>query len=746
MLSRKSGGFARVLSIIKGFMKTALLTSLLLAVPIVCTALEGIVVLSSGEPVHDALVTVLGYTGTARTDAEGNFIWAPDPTLPFEVLVVLPGGQYMAPVLVERIPTDGPLVITVRPLVIESVTVSSGAAPHIEAPPAAAATLLPEEDIVERQPARLTQVLARVPGAGSVSDLHAAVPSLRGLARGRTLLLIDGARVTTERRAGPSATYLDPVFLQAVEVTRGPGSVAYGSDAFGGVINAVTKKPEPGTPLRARVRGAFGAGLPEKTVGVEVSDGFEGGGVIFQARYRDFDAYRSPDGEIFNSQASDRGFFGRFVHEVGQGEFSVGWQTDQGRDIGRPDNRGMERVTTYPREDSNRFTTSYDMDPWWGFSRVLFEGFLGSYRLLTERVETGIPDEPARFTASDVSARDFGFRGKLVKPVGRARIDLGVDVNGRIGLEALDALELRDDAGEPIEESEQLAIEDARRIDSAVYASTEALVGSRFTAGGGLRFDHVTTRNQGGFFGDLGTSNDAVSGYASLKADLGGGYQLTGQFAHGFRDPTLSDRYFFGISARGIVIGNPELEPERANQFDVAFRSVKGNLRWAVYAYSYHFDSLIERFETMEDVFTFRNRGEAVIRGVELELQSRLGERTTIDLNTQISRGQTTDDHEPLDDIPAPNLKVDIRNDFSEKLYGEFRIALFAENNRQGPTEIVTPSYVVLDLGAGWRVGETLELRGTVRNLLDKAYPISPDRRAVLAPGINAVVTVVAEF
>ncbi len=73
-------------------------------------------------------------------------------------------------------------------------------------------------------------------------------------------------------------------------------------------------------------------------------------------------------------------------------------------------------------------------------------------------------------------------------------------------------------------------------------------------------------------------------------------------------------------------------------------------------------------------------------------------------------------------------------------------VAVFARDERPGPTEIVTPSYATVDLGAGWRLSESVELRATVRNLFDSAYPASPDRRAVLAPGINAVITVVGEF
>ena len=728
------------------FLKIIALFNLFSVIATISVAFEGVVVLKSGEPVQNALVTVLGESSTTKTNAEGHFIWSPDPPLPFEVLIVLAGGHYMAPVLVERIPTNEPVVITVNPLVTESVIVSSGVAPTIESPPAAGATLIQQGNIAKRQLPRLTQVLAKVPGASSLSDLHTAVPSLRGLARGRTLLLIDGARVTTERRAGPSATYLDPFFLQAVEVTRGPGSVAYGSDAFGGVINAVTKQPERGAPMRMRVRGLLGAGLPEQTLGIEVSDGFERGGAIFQARYRNFDAYQSPNGEVFNSQASDRGFFGRFSHEVGQGNFSVGWQTDQGRDIGRPDNRGREQVTVYPREDSNRLTTSYDMDPRWGFSRVLFEGFLGSHRLVTERVKSDIQGGLKRFMASDVSAGDFGIRGKTIRPVGRARINIGFDVNGRIGLEAIDSFQLTDTEVGLVDDSRQLAIENARRIDSAVYASTEALVGSHLTVAGGFRIDHVTTRNRGGVFGDLETSNDAISGFSSIKIDLGGGNQMTGQFAHGFRDPTLSDRYFFGVSGRGVVIGNPDLKPEYANQFDLAFRSGTGRRRWAIYLYRYQFESLIERFETMEDVFSFRNRGEAIIQGLEFEFQSQVAANLNIDLNASISQGRSIDNGESLADIPAPNIKIEINKEFSETLYGDVRLAVFAKDERPGPTEVETPSYTLIDLGAGWYIRETFQLRGTIRNLLNKIYPTSPDRRAVLAPGINMVISLVATF
>jgi iron complex outermembrane receptor protein len=705
-------------------------------------AFDGRVVDASGAPVAGAEVAILGHPSGARTDLGGYFRWTPDPLPPFEILVVLSGGNYMAPFYVSELP-DGVLIVTVEPLLSEDVVVTSGAAPNIDATPASATATIAREDIETRHPVTLTEVIANLPGAGSLSDLHTSVPSLRGLARGRTLLLIDGARVTTERRAGPSASFVDPFFLDGVEVSRGPGSVGYGSDAFGGVIHARTRRVESRSPTRVRARGALGAGLPEATAGVELTHGLDRGGVVVQARYRNFENYRTPEGEIHNSQASDRGFLARVTHELGDGELSAGWQTSLGRDVGRPDSRGEAVTTSYPEEDSNRLTLSYDLEPRAGFTRIGFEGFWGRYQLVTQRDEMATAGTPASRAVGDVTADDFSFRSFGVRPVGSARWEMGVDVNGRYGLEARNVSSVLTEDGAELDE---LAIESARRADVGLYTSTEILLSPKWSLGAGARVDHVTTNNEGGLFGDRSTSNAALSGYGSLTVGLARGLSLTGQLAHGFRDPTLSDRYFHGVSGRGVVTGNPNLEPERANQLDAALRFVRAKTRWAVYGYFYRFSNLIERFESDQDLFFFRNRGRADIRGFEVEMLSELGGKVTLEVSAQIARGDTRDDGGSIDDIPGANLKFQLRRGLADRGYAELGVALFVEDDLPGPTEIVTPRYATMDLSGGWRLSKNVELRGLVRNLFDSAYPVSPDARAVLAPGINAVVTVVAEF
>jgi outer membrane receptor for ferrienterochelin and colicin len=98
----------------------------------------------------------------------------------------------------------------------------------------------------------LLQVLERVAGL-NVSSTFLADSSLIAVRgdqtranAGHILILINGRPVREILEGGVSSDILEsfPVnALERIEVVKGPGSVLYGSDAFSGVINLITKKP-----------------------------------------------------------------------------------------------------------------------------------------------------------------------------------------------------------------------------------------------------------------------------------------------------------------------------------------------------------------------------------------------------------------------------------------------------------------------------------------------------------------------
>ena len=703
---------------------------------------------ATGKPVADAVITIPGAAGTSKTDREGRFVWESAPAVPFQVIVVLPGGQVARPVDVTAIDPAG-LTIRTSALADEAVTVV-GAAPSIISAPAAGKTMLSPEQITSRVPENLTQALETVPGVNVVSEGHASVPAIRGLARGRTLVLIDGARVSSERRVGASATFADPASFEGIDVARGPGSVAYGSDAIGGVISVRTRRAEPGSPLRVRGSGLFGGGIPDRRGTIEVSKGLARGGVLVQAHIREAGDWDSPvdDSEIFNSGWKDRGVLARVDHELGQGLFSVSYQGDFGRDVERPRNNSRTVRFFYPYEDSHRFTGAYELANVAGLQQLAFTGFLGTFEQRTDQDRLATPTSVRSIERADVSAHDFHVKASGVRGIGRARLEFGADVNGRFGLEAIDSIVRYNTADEIASETRNLSVDSAHRTDTGVYVQIEAPLGGKLRVGAGGRGDYVTTENTGGYFGDRSTSNGAFSGFASATAGPFGAVSITGQVARGFRDPTLSDRYFRGPSGRGFITGNPDLEPETTLQYDVAVRYALGRTQLASYFYHYRLSDMIERYQTDPDFFFFRNRGRARLRGFEFEARTEAGKGFSLEGGVNFGRGKALDDDARLDDMSPDTVFVVARQDFGadKKVYAQMRAAFYAKDDRPGPSEVAAPSATVFDLNGGWHIARQVELRGIVRNLLDDEYYASPDPRWVYAPGRSASLALAFEF
>ena len=716
-----------------------------LVLPWPALAFKGRVVDQQGRPVARATISVLGRPGEAITDSDGRFEWRPDPPTPFEILVIGGDGSYSKPILIEKLDATQQLLVTIAPLLSESVTVS-GSAPSIEGTPAAGTTSVSGRDVAVRQPSNLMQALENVAGVSQVSEGQAAVPAIRGLARGRTLILIDGARVSSERRAGPSATFLDPALIEGVDVARGPGSVAYGSDAFGGVISVRTRRVAPGSPLAAQFSGTIGAGVPERRGSIEVSKGLSRGGLLLAAHTRQADDWDSPEGEVFNSGFSDHGFLFRAEHEAAGGELAVGWQSDFGRDIERPRNNSRTVRLVYPTEDSHRFTAGYEARAVGGFQRAGVTGFLGSHAQVTDQDRFATATTGRSIERADVAAKDFHVRGFGERLFGKSRLELGVDVNGRFGLHAVDDVIRYGLSGDVVSTPPTISVDRANRTDTGAYVSIDTAVTAAFVLGAGLRGDYVTSKNSGGYFGDRSTGNGALSGFASATLGSFKGFSLTAQIARGFRDPVLSDRYYRGPTGRGFITGNPDLDPETSIQGDLALRYLAPRVRVAAFYYEYRIHDLIERYSTATDFFFFRNRGTARVRGFEVEGQADLGAGVSLEIATQIAEGRALDDNAYLDDISPVTVSAVVRRQFGERAFGQLRAAYFSDDDHAGPTERAVPGYTLLDAATGWRITKPLELRIQARNLLNQEYYASQDVRTVLAPGRSASLVAHVKF
>lgn len=704
---------------------------------------------ASGAPVPFAKVTVVGTTGSVTTDAQGVFQLVPEPVPPFELAIFSQEGAWLGLIRVEQLADQGERALTLPPLERVEVNVRGGVAPSTFAPPAAAATVVSRTENEKREPSQLVSVVQEVPGSGIVGQGHGAVPSLRGLAGGRTLLLLDDARVTSERRAGPSATFLDPFSLERVEVVRGPGSVIYGSDAMGGIINSRTPDPQS-EKLLGRFRLSAGTGIPVATIGAEVNVPAGRKAVVLQAHARDFDDYDSPDGTVPNSGASDRGFLVKGLVPGDRGRWVLGLQVDNATDVGKP-RRDLDSKTFYPDEDSIRLTANADLPTFKNLTSVELRMFIGRQGLVTERETFATPTENAQLDRSDVDAWDTSARFVTTQPIPSGSLRTGIDLVGRFNMSS-DLLFVEfDSTGQPVSSLDQSSIESASRLDAGLFAEAQYLaLRGKASVAGGLRLQGIWTRNRGGQFGDMSTSGGTPSGYLAGSFRPSDLWTVTTQVARGFREPTLSDRYFAGLTGRGFVVGNPDLEAETSLQWDVAAQRTMALTQVGLYAYHYTINDIIERYRIVpdEDDFTFRNRGKARIWGIEAEGDIAVGRTFAARVALNWSRGEIVDEiADPYpDNIPAPSAQVSVHHRPGAKWWWRVGYHYMFRDDRPGPTEETTPSFGLLNASGGYSLPKGLELRLILKNILDKAYPASPDDDSVLGPGFATALVFAGKF
>jgi outer membrane receptor protein involved in Fe transport len=703
----------------------------------------------TGAPIANASVLVVGSGGEAKSDADGRFVIKPDPQVPFELVVIVDGGRMARPVRVEQVDANGQFVIELEAVldsgINEQLTVT-GVAPSIEATPGAATTSLSSRDVAARNPGNLVQALENVAGVNQVSEGQAAVPAVRGLAQGRTLILIDGARVTAERRVGPSATFLDPSVVSSVDVARGPGSVAYGSDAFGGVISVRTKRAAANAPLSVTASGTVGTGIPDRRGSIEIGRGFAKGSLFASGHYREVEDYDGPTASVLNSGYRDGGFLVRGDRMTSNALLSFGWQSDMARDVERPRNNSDVTRFFYPFENSHRFTAEYETAGVSGLSQLRVTGFLGTSDQRTDQNRFGTPSRARALERADISANDFGLRVIAEKNTDRMRFEGGVDLNGRYGLEAHDIVFTYDLAGNETSMSDTLSTENARKVDTGLFAQLRGVVASRVEATVGVRGDVVQNTNAGGYFGDRSETNTSASGFGALTVGPFEGLTFTAQASSGSRDPRLSDLYYRGPTGRGFITGNPDLETERSLQFDLGAHYSSKSVRAGVYTYRYEITNLIERYQTATDFFFFRNRGKARLTGWEAEVSATLGYGFSVDLAGQTMTGKAIDDGTGLDDLSPGSISVIARQQVRNAGTLFLRVAKYAELDTPGPNEVPAPGYTLVDAGGSWRFNKSLELRANARNLTNAEYHASPSSRWVFGPGRSFSATAVIGF
>lgn len=120
-------------------------------------------------------------------------------------------------------------------------------------------------------------------------------PMIRGFATNRLLIAVDGVRMNNAIfRSGnlQNVISIDPLSIETAEVSFGPGSVVYGSDAIAGVMSFYTLSPQLSDNSEPYITGSallrYASASEENTVHVDVNVGWKKWGLLTSLSHNDF--------------------------------------------------------------------------------------------------------------------------------------------------------------------------------------------------------------------------------------------------------------------------------------------------------------------------------------------------------------------------------------------------------------------------------------------------------------------------
>jgi len=136
-------------------------------------------------------------------------------------------------------------------------------------------------------------------------------PVIRGLGFNRILVLQNGIRQEGQQWGDEHGIEVDEFSINKVEIIKGPGSLAFGSDAMGGVINFITPNPLEKGKIKLNLLSSYQSNNNQQGYSLQNAGNINGYHWLLQGTKKLAGNYQnSYDGKVFNSGFSETNFNG----------------------------------------------------------------------------------------------------------------------------------------------------------------------------------------------------------------------------------------------------------------------------------------------------------------------------------------------------------------------------------------------------------------------------------------------------
>jgi len=610
----------------------------------------------------------------------------------------------------------------------------------------------------------VSSVVSQLPGVRALTTgEQIGKPVIRGLSGARVLVLEGGHRLEDYSWSDEDGPSVDPGLADHIELIRGPASLLYGSDAIGGVLNAIPAGiPEAAAGQRTLRWRAVATGASNNVglnggLGVDWAKGSWGARAQFIGRFAG--NIHTPAGELENTG------FGALNGEVAVGvhsgfkraslrisRFGGEYKLLEANGPPTPPPPGTAEAGPERKTDDTRI--QLDGETMWHGLRLEARTQVQSHGIIE------ISDDASQ-PGVEVETFNLGLLTTTVDLLAHHRLGAG---EGTIGVSGL--LSSNDTRGlVPL-------VPDARTNGIALFAVERLPIG-RVSLLAGIRGDLRSLDADSNATLALGAQSrdySAVTGDVGLVVRLAPGVALSGNVGRAYRAPNLFELFSNGprLGEARYEIGDPTMVPEVSFNVDASLRWQAPNVRGELSAFHNRIDHFIFISPTSQffvdnsvappdslRIYTYGQTAQATLIGGEASVALDATPMLTLGAKVDAVRGTNESNQEPLPLMPPVRGTIEAQlhaaASAARHWYAGADAELVAEQTRLAPDDIPTAGYVLWGLSGGvvtHLASRELKLDLRLRNAANTSYRnyLSRYKEFALDAGRNLEIRVAMEF
>lgn len=582
---------------------------------------------------------------------------------------------------------------------------------------------------------------------------YAIDPSFRASQYEQLNILFDSgtkAMHACPNRMDPITTHVVPEDIERIEVIKGPYTVRYGA-TFGGVINLVTQKP---SAMDNGFHGSISSGYETNGNALvsslklhQITDKYD---VTATAGYRDFGNYEDGDGTEIPSAFRSLDYGLRLGYNIKDNQrIQAHWRQSYGRDVlhaGLPmdtdeDNSSILSLD-YKISDVGDFIEEINAKAYYSYVDHIMSNARRPSSMMTEALST-------------IDATTAGGKVEFkMKPTEKWILYGGIDAlliardGGRT--RTVKRNMMGDLLPQPMVFQDKVW-QDSYINDYGLFAENKYALSNKTILTAGVRYDLVISDIQDPeadfqeLYTDLGQRDEHnVSATVSMKHRLSGNNKLEIAYGRGVRSANMIERYInhFSVGQDPFeYVGNPNLDAEVNNQFEIGFKGRKAftkgidALRYSISGYYSLYENYIvavvdptldRKFmpnAQPQEVKRFINIDDAYKTGFEAEAAIDFAKHFNFNaaMAYVYARNEDLDESLPL----TPPLTTRLGFGFEkEKVWASLDYTITSRQDQilTSFREQETAGYETLDLRLGIKPYKNVQLGLAVLNVFDETY------------------------